>query len=114
MPRIPAAATKPQPQPEPAKTAPAENPPVVKPTAVIEIQIESVTIERLPLGEVPTGHVSRDLRTHLNKLLTPVQSIAVARLTGGLRQTATKLADGRPVIYNADAVCWLLEQIAAA
>jgi hypothetical protein len=50
----------------------------------------------------------------LNSQLTMPQSVAVARLAAGLRQAGTKLDNGRPVLFNADAVRWLLEQIAAA
>ena len=110
MPRIPAAKT----QPEPTKAEPVnEAKPVIKPASVIEITIESVMVE-VPLGPSPTGHVSRDLRTHINHLMTVPQSIAVARLASGLRQTGAKLDNGRPVLYNADAVRWLLEQIGTA
>jgi len=111
MPRIPAAATKPQ--PEPTRTAPpVENPPVVRPAAVA-VTIETIVVE-IPLGAEPSGHVSRDLRTHINHLMTMPQSVTVARLAAGLRQTGAKLDNGRPVLFNADAVRWLLEQIAAA
>jgi hypothetical protein len=98
-----------KPQPEPTRTAPlAENPPVVRPAA-IEMTIETIVVE-IPLGPTPSGYVS----SHLNSQLTVPQATGVARLAAGLRQSGTKMSNGRPVLFNADAVRWLLEQIAAA
>jgi hypothetical protein len=78
---------------------------------------QSVTIS-VPIGFVPLNQV-REQRYHLTahvelQLLSLPQRVALRRLQIGLDQSGARLADGRRVVKNVDALRWVLEQVEAA
>ncbi len=63
----------------------------------------------VPLGELPEqGYVSR----HVDAQLTRDQGAAFRRFCIGLTERNEKLANGKPVFSNADALRWFCEQLA--
>lgn len=106
MPRIPATAQKPQPEPI-AAAQPAA--PIRRPPEVIELKIETIRVE-VPLGTLGTGYRS----SHVEAKLKPPQAETMQRLVVALRDQRAVTLEGREVRTPADAVRWLLDRIAAA
>lgn len=64
----------------------------------------------VPLGEIPAGvYVSK----HVEAQLDGPQAATLRRVLAGLDRDGARLANGRRVTSSADAVRWLLENIAA-
>lgn len=69
------------------------------PTALIEV----------PLGEVDErGYAAR----HVDAQLTPEQRGSLRRVLRGLVDKGAKMKSGKPVWTSADAIRWMLEQVA--
>ena len=66
----------------------------------------------LPMGETPVGesYVSRHVEVNA---LSHEQALAMRRLFDGLQESVARLKSGKVITHPADAVRWLLEQIAA-
>lgn len=77
------------------------------PVAVIERRIETVTIA-IPLGEIGPGHTPQ----HVEAWLKPHQSSALQELVVALRDKRATMGDRREIRTAADAIRWMLEQIA--
>lgn len=71
----------------------------------------ALTLDAIPVGEIPAGAY---IIKHVETRLTHGQGTALRRLWYGLDRDGLRLADGRRVQSNAQAVCWLLEQLAVA
>ena len=108
MPRI---AAKPQRDEEAADAAPVAviDPPTPHPhpVAVLERRIETVTIA-VPLGEIGPGHTPQ----HVQTWLKPHQAAALQELVVALRDKRATMGDRREIRTAADAIRWMLEQIA--
>jgi hypothetical protein len=92
-----------------------------KNAAVVEAAEISITI---PIGDGPeTGYEAKQAQAgkltlsqptlHLQAQLGPAAAEAFLRIRNGLREVNAKLAGGRPVYTNVDALRWLMEQVAA-
>lgn len=70
---------------------------------------QDTRIIEVPLGGIAAGaYLSR----HVEVRLSREQAIALKRLHLALRRGNAELLSGRPIVHQADAVRWLLEQIA--
>jgi len=85
---------------------------------------ETITLE-LPVGAgeqpgyqselIEAGEVSLEQPgAHFNLQIGPRGAAAFARIRNGLRESHAKLAGGRPVWSNADALRWLFDAMADA
>jgi hypothetical protein len=96
-----------------AQSMPAtiEPPGIDIPDETPEVSLPSSAVIEVPLGNlVEGGHLSR----HVEARLDQRQREALRRLYSGLYDARTKLANGKFVLSNADAIRWLLEQLVAA
>lgn len=94
---------------------------MAKQTKIVEVN--SVMVE-LPIGELPesgyevqcahSGSVDLTSRgVHVDAQLGQEAAEAFLKVRNGLRNASAKLATGRPVWSNADALRWMMEQVAA-
>lgn len=85
-------------------------------------QLSNVTVE-LPIGDLPcdgyeldrahSGKIAIGSRgTHVDAQLGGDAAEAFLRVRNGLRGSNAKLASGRPVWSNADALRYIMEQVA--
>lgn len=94
---------------------PAEEPAGDAPTAPEEPAAEPIAREitvsfALPVSQAPvTGYCSR----HIDIRLSGPQAEALRRLQDGLDGTGKRLANGKRVVNNADAIRYVLEQLTA-
>lgn len=77
------------------------------PLAIAQPLPEKIVIEA-PMGGLDEGYLSRHVQVQLNGH----QRETLRRLVNGLRDSDERLADGKAIESNADAVKWILEQLA--
>jgi hypothetical protein len=89
------------PRPSPSPTAPSPN---------YEERADGVRVCQctLPLGPPARGYLNQ----HVDVQLTPPQATALKSLLAGLDHTGLRLGTGRRPATGADAIRWLLDQIA--
>jgi len=90
---------------QPKKSTPAAKP---KPKPEPSGLPDAVTIQA-PLGEIDQGYLNRHVEA---RLTTEQQQQSMRRLLRGLQMAEERLSNGKPVASNADAIRWLLEQMA--
>ena len=87
---------------------------------------EAAAVERvnltLPIGESPNGNYEGNQARcgkvridepglHVNAQLGKENALTFLRIRNGLRATNAKLANGRPVWTNVDALRWMMEHV---
>jgi hypothetical protein len=86
--------------------------------------VDTEIILTIPLGEPPhAGYEAKQAHAgkvslvqqavHIHANLGELAATAFLRIRNGLREKNAKLASGRPVWTNTDALRWLMEQVAA-
>ena len=87
------------------------------------VTAEEISIS-IPIGDGPEpGYEEKQARSgkvmliqpklHIQAQLGEEAATAFIRMRNGLRDQAAKLASGRPVWTNVDALRWLMEQVSA-